>query len=409
MQVSHGAIYLTDEDENRCISKAVRVSRGIKIENLEELPTENSLVKFIAAYRKEFLLEDLQRLASDPLPGINYAQVISGMRQLKAVLIIPSFLENKLFGFLVLGEKSAGRLYSSADIEVLAALSHSSSLAILNAIFSVKLKDKERELADKSRIIEIGNLASATGHQLGNVLNNIINFGCGILDNDAILEALKDHPQAMADFDKLVNLIITDAQDGDRIIEEIRGYSRREGSRELSLVNLKDVLDRTMGILFIRVNKFQNIDINLNINPDLPQVLASPVGMQNIFMNMLNNSYDSIQEMKEYVQSHPETGFNGYKGKIEVDISRLKDKVDIRIIDNGKGMTEDIAKQLFTPNYTTKASIDKRREIKLNGGTGIGLFTIRFLLNDYGGTAKLIRTEPLKGADFLIQLPIPKG
>ena len=89
----------------------------------------------------------------------------------------------------------------------------------------------------------------------------------------------------MADFDKLANLIHTaDAQDGDSvIIEEIRGYSRQEGSRELSLVNLKDVLDRTTGILFIQVNKFQNIDINFNINPDLPQVLAIS-SMQNIFL-----------------------------------------------------------------------------------------------------------------------------
>lgn len=409
MGISRGVIYLADEDGNRCIPKAVYTFRGTKVENLEELLAENSLVKFITAYRKEFMIDDLQRLSSDPLPGIDYAQVIAQMRQLKVVLIIPSFLENKLFGFLVLGEKSAGRPYSKSDIEVLATLSHSASLAILNATFALKLKDKERELADKSRIIEIGNLASATGHQLGNVLNNIINFGCGILDNDAILEALKDHPKAMADFDKLVKMIITDAQDGDRIIEEIRGYSRQEGNRELSSVNLKDVLDRTLGILYIQVNRFQNIGININISPDVPLVLASPVGMQNIFVNMLNNSYDSIQEIKAYLQSHPEIGLNGYKGRIDINISRSKDKVDIRISDNGMGMTEDISRRLFTPNYTTKASIDKRREIKLSGGTGIGLFTIRFLLNDYGGTVKLCRTEPLKGADFLIQLPIPRG
>jgi signal transduction histidine kinase len=327
------------------------------------------------------------------------------MQQLNARMVIPSLLDKELLGFLVLGEKTSSRPYSEADIEVLVTLSGQASLAILNALFTVKLRNRERELADASRIVEIGNLASSTGHQLGNVLNNIMNAGYTALDNDIIVNALKDSPEAKTAFEKIIDAIITNASDGDQIIDEIRSYSRKEGDKQYTLVNINEVLDKTIKMLYIQINKFQNIDINLNIASDLPPVFASAIGLQNIFVNMFNNAYDSIQEMKDYINSNHEPEFSNYKGRIDVTITYLKGTINIHLVDNGKGMTPDIVKKLFSPHYTTKASSDKRKEMKLSGGTGIGLFTIRFLTKEYGGTIKLIKSEYLKGADFLIQLP----
>jgi signal transduction histidine kinase len=422
MRISYGSICLNDEDSNTYIKKA---SRSLKVKEViatrEELPHESAFIRFILAHRKEFLLEDVQRLAAEEKPKnnqhsnnnhsaneIDYSEVIAQMHQLNARLVIPSFLDKELIGFLVLGEKASGKPYSATDIEVLVVLSRSASLAILNALFTIKLRSRERELADASRIVEIGNLASATEHQLGNVLNNIMNATCGMLDNDAILDSLKNSPEAKAAFERIANVVITNASDGDQIIEEIRSYSRQEEDRQFSLVNLKDVLDKTLSMLYIQINKFQNIDITVTIGPDVPAVLGSPIGLQNIFVNMLNNAYDTIQEMIGYIKLHPEAGMNDYKGKIDVTIRRVKGNVDIHISDNGKGMAPDIARKLFSPHYTTKASSDKRKEMKLSGGTGIGLFTIRFLVKDYGGTITLVKTEPFKGADFLIQLPVPR-
>ncbi|HBG62757.1 MAG TPA: hypothetical protein DDX16_00710 [Candidatus Omnitrophica bacterium] len=422
MEISCGAIYLSDEEANACIAKAAHVLKGREGIAAVDLPQDNALIRFITTHRKEFLLEDVQRLAAEVKPkntypadnptahnGINYPEVIAQMRQLNARLVIPSFLDKELLGFLVLGEKASGRPYSEADIEVLLALSGQASLAILNALFTVKLRDREKELADASRIVEIGNLASSTGHQLGNVLNNIMTAGDTILDNDPIMDTLKNNPQAKASFEKIINVIITNASDGDQIIDEIRSYSRQEGDRQYTLVGLKEALDKTLRMLYIQINKFQNIDISINIAADVPPVFASAIGLQNIFVNMFNNAYDSIQEMKEYIKSHPELGLNNYKGRIAVSITCAKGNVNIHLVDNGMGMTVDIAKKLFTPHYTTKASSDKRKEIKLSGGTGIGLYTIRFLVKEYGGTVKLVKTGHLEGAEFLIQIPVPKN
>jgi signal transduction histidine kinase len=71
-------------------------------------------------------------------------------------------------------------------------------------------------------------------------------------------------------------------------------------------------------------------------------------------------------------------------------------------------MPPEVQKRLFTPLYTTKGSADKRQQQKLSGGTGIGLYTILVIIKNHRGTIKLYKTEPMKGTDFLIELPVPR-
>ncbi|MCM8786609.1 MAG: ATP-binding protein, partial [Candidatus Omnitrophica bacterium] len=292
--------------------------------------------------------------------------------------------------------------YSESELETLRILSGSVGLAILNAIFMHELKKTQLELAESSRIAQIGYLASSIEHQINNLLNNIVQAG------NFILEELKENPQSTKEAQKVISDIIKNAQDGSLIIDELRSYAKREEDVKFSLINLKDVLEKVLKVLYIQVGKFQNIDIKINIDKDVPLILGSFVGLENVFINLLNNCYDAISKMLAYIKEHPELEIKEYKGKIEVNITREKDQIHIHIIDNGFGMTEEVKKKIFTPLYTTKASFDKRREKAITGGTGIGLYTILIIIKNHGGTIRVYRTEPLKGTDFLITLPVPK-
>jgi signal transduction histidine kinase len=415
MSISYGAIYLLDE-EDKFVFKASRSFKGVNPLVLE-LGPDDDFIKFIKFWRKGFMYEDPQKLMTQKINNkenpkkqcnADLSKVLTQMEQLKAKLVIPHFIKDELIGFLVLGEKVPSRPYFDADIEVLTTLSRSVGLAITNAISMIKLRDREREFADAARIIEIGNYASGTEHQLGNVLNAIIWGLFGVKNNKIITDLLQHNLEALSAFNKSLDDIITDAKDGGAIVKEIRDYSQQGASKKHTLTNLKEVLDKALRILLIQINKFQNIDIPIDIAADVPAVLGSPVGLQQVFINMFNNCYDSIQEMKGYINSHPELGIIDYKGRIEVRIRRVKGKVEIHIIDNGKGMTEEVARKLFGAHFTTKGSHEKRKEMNLNGGTGIGLFIMRRIIFDHGGTIALFRSEPLKGADFIIQLPVPK-
>ncbi len=416
LNISYGTIYLLDDEEDKFVLKASHSLKGVKPSVLELYP-DNDFIKFIKFWRKGIAYEDLQKITEqkannkkgrNDLCDVDLSQALIQMERLMAKLAIPHFLKDELSGFLILGDKVSSRPYSEADIEVLTTLSRSVGLAITNAISMIKLRNREREFADAARIIEIGNYASGTEHQLGNVLNSIVWGIFGVKTDKTITNLLQHSPEALSAFNKKLDAIITDAKDGGTIVKEIRDYSQQGSSKEHKLTNLKEVLDKALRILLIHVNKFQNIDILIDIAADVPDIMGSPVGLQQVFINMFNNGYDSIQEMKEHINSHPELGITDYKGRIEIHISRVKGKVEIHIIDNGKGMTEDVARKLFAPHFTTKGSNEKRKEMNLNGGTGIGLYIMRRIIFDHGGTIDLFRTEPLKGVDFIIQLPVPK-
>ncbi|MFA4889191.1 MAG: ATP-binding protein [Candidatus Omnitrophota bacterium] len=420
LMISYGAIYLYDEELKGYALMTSYSLKGIKSLSVN-IAEDSDFIKFIYYQRKAFLYEDVQRLLQEQKAekaGINsqkeahnqfdLSKVAVQMKQINAALVMPSLLGKELIGFLILAEKISTKPYSATDIDVLSALSRSASVAITNAITMIDLKKTEGELAEASRIAQIGYLASSTGHQLGNNLNNIMQAGYGMLDSGLILDCFKDRPAAKTEFERIIADIITNAKDGDLTIEEIRSYGQSEREKKHSLVNLKDILNKTLRMLYIQVGKFHNIDITINIAEDVPSILGSFVGMQNVFVNLFNNAYDTILEKKTYLEAHPELGIKDYKGKLEVQISRLKGNIAMHIIDDGKGIPADVLKKLFTPHYTTKASSEKREERKLTGGTGIGLFTIRKIVNNHGGKIDIYKTELLKGTDFLIQLPIPK-
>jgi signal transduction histidine kinase len=418
LRVSHAMVFLFDRGENSYVLKSMRRLNGIKLGFSSNIPQDTDFIKFLLLWRKDLLLEDVQKLIQEPKPNnskhgkgyeeINLPKVASLMQTINASLIIPHFLEKELIGFLVLGKKDSNRPYSEADIEVLSTLSRSASLQIMNAMSMNELQKTERELAEATRLAHIGYVSSSIGHQIRNLLASINSIGMALLASPAIAECLTDKPEAMAQFEKHINDIFEFVQDGSMIINELTEYSRPDADKEYVLVNLKDVLDKTLKVLYVQANKFQTIDIVINIAPDAPKVLGSFVSLQNVFINMLNNAYDIIQETKHHIADHPELGITSYKGKIEIVITREKGNVNIHIIDNGKGIPPDVQKRLFTPLYTTKGSADKRQQQKLSGGTGIGLYTILVIIKNHGGTIKLYETEPMKGTDFLIELPVPR-
>jgi signal transduction histidine kinase len=418
LKVSYGAIYLFDEEEKVYALKSSRIFQGPKpLPSTNSIPEDNDFIRFLQGWHKDLLYEDVQRLMREEKPNnrnseaeadnrLNLTKVTSRMQELNACLVIPHFLERELIGFLVLGSKLSGRPYSEADIEVLTTLSRSASLAIMNAVFMIELKKTEGELAETHRVAQLGYLASSTGHQISNVLNNIAAIASGLSDSDPILNSLKTTPEALSLFEKHIQDIFTNVEDGGMIIRELRDYAQAESDKKFIPISLKEVLDKTLKVLYIQANKFQSVDISINIAEDVPPVLGSFVQLQNVFVNMLNNAYDAILEKRYYLKQQLRQ--DDYRGRIEINITRVKGNIHIHIIDDGKGIPVDVLKRLFTPLYTTKASSDKRKEQKTTGGTGIGLYTILVIVKNHGGAIKVERTENLKGSDFLIQLPIPK-
>ena len=103
--------------------------------------------------------------------------------------------------------------------------------------------------------------------------------------------------------------------------------------------------------------------------------------MQQVFLNILNNAYDAIQE-------------SGNHGKIRICTRRTLDTIEIAFIDNGTGISEP--ERIFDPFFTTKQA---------GKGTGLGLSICYGIVRAHGGEILCWNNEGETGSTFVVRLP----
>ncbi|RLD54903.1 MAG: sensor histidine kinase, partial [Bacteroidetes bacterium] len=125
----------------------------------------------------------------------------------------------------------------------------------------------------------------------------------------------------------------------------------------------------------------KNIKIKANFNNiEKLTVLADKEKLMRVFNNLIKNAIQSIDSNKQ--------------GIIDIDISADNKNVLIKIVDNGKGIDEDMKRKLFEPNFTTKTS-----------GMGLGLSIVKNIVNEINGSI-WFDSELGKGTSFFVKLPV---
>lgn len=180
------------------------------------------------------------------------------------------------------------------------------------------------------------------------------------------------------------------------IISSLRSFSRKD-SVEMKPVDIHEGLDSTLLILKHRLKAVggrPGIVVIKNYD-NLPQVDCYAGQMNQVFMNLLTNAIDALDEqnlnlsIENIKVNHP---------TIQVT-TRLKDRewVEIRIADNGPGIPQDVLPHLFEPFFTTKP---------IGKGTGLGLsISYQIVVERHGGQLQCI-SAPAQGAEFVIEIPI---
>jgi signal transduction histidine kinase len=178
----------------------------------------------------------------------------------------------------------------------------------------------------------------------------------------------------------------------------LRNFSRLDTSA-LTPVNIHDGLDSTLLILGHRLKAkgtFPEIAV-IKEYGELPLVECYPGPLNQVFMNILANGIDALEE---YTISCPLCGEKkqSHSPQIRICTEMLEgDRVVIRIADNGVGITEEVMQHLFTPMFTTK-SVGK--------GTGLGLSISREIVEEKHGGKLTCISLPEGGVEFVIELPI---
>jgi signal transduction histidine kinase len=180
------------------------------------------------------------------------------------------------------------------------------------------------------------------------------------------------------------------------IVLSLRNFSRLDEA-EKKWVDIHEGLDNTLLILSHRLKAkpaHPSIEI-IKEYGDLPKVQCYPGQLNQVFMNILSNAIDAIEEDNKERSLEDSQNYSSTI-RIGTEVNDTN-SVIIRIADNGTGMTQEVQQRIFDPFFTTKP---------VGQGTGLGMsISYKIVVERHGGQLQCI-SAPGQGTEFLIYIPI---
>ena len=372
--------------------------------------------------------------------------------QVRANLVVPILQGEKLWGLLIAHECAGRRRWLEIEVECLKQISVQLAIAIQQSMLFEqaqteiadrkqaelalqesearerskaleletainKLRTTQAQLVQNEKMVSLGQLVAGVAHEINNPVSfihgNLVPARSYSLD---LLELIKvyqhycpDPPAEVLDkideidldyiaedFPKLFSSMQVGTERIVEIVKSLRNFSRLDESAGKS-VNIHEGIDSTLMILQNRL-KSHSSRTAIQVVKDyqlLPQVECFPGELNQVFMNILINAIDALEERDkqrsiEECDRHPSSiAIRTYLAAAGLAV--------ISIADNGGGIPELVRSRLFDPFFTTKP---------VGKGTGLGLSISHSIVVDrHGGRLSCIST-PGEGAEFLIEIPV---
>ncbi len=296
-------------------------------------------------------------------------------------------------GYLVLGSKKSGNMYSSQDIKILEIIANELVIAVQNALhtedienFNLTLQEKIKEAThrlrttnEKLRALDEAkdDFVSMASHQLRTPLTSVKGNISLVLDGDAgKISSLQKQllEQAFASSQRMVYLIA-----------DLLNVSRLKTGKfiiEQSAVDLASVIEEEVKQL-VETAKSRNLELNYQKPEKITHLMLDETKTRQVIMNFVDNAI-------YYTPSG---------GRIDVILSENNNDVECRVVDNGIGVPKSEQPHLFTKFYRAANARKARPD-----GTGLGLFMAKKVIIAEGG-AIIFDTQEGKGSTFGFSFP----
>lgn len=239
----------------------------------------------------------------------------------------------------------------------------------------------EEQLRHSQKMEAVGTLAGGIAHDFNNLLQ-------AISGNVEILLMKKD--QNAPEYTYLADIYSAARRAAD-LVNHLLTFSRKTGVRFQSM-DLNSVIENTLKLLKRTIPR--TVSIEPRLSPDLYDVHADPIQMEQILMNLVNNSYAAMPFGGNLTIETENLTLRGSDRSKYLELEPGQ-YVLLRVTDTGVGMDESTLSHIFEPFFTTKG---------VGRGTGLGLSTVYGIVKGHGGQVSC-SSQPGRGAIFEICLP----
>ena len=243
--------------------------------------------------------------------------------------------------------------------------------------------ETEQQLIQASKMATLGEMATGVAHELNQPLSVIKTASRFFMKKLKKKEKIEDDI-----FLTMASEIDSYVDRAAKIINHMRQFGRKSDII-LEKVQVNETLQKAMEILGQQL-RVRGIDIEWDLAADLPPIMADPDRLEQVFINLLVNARDAVDE-KWQLQDHPK----GNK-KIALKTSLIDKKVVVEITDTGPGISDKIIDRIFEPFFTTK---------KVGQGTGLGLSISYGIIQECQGNIKAVSRRG-DGAGFIMKFPL---
>jgi two-component system NtrC family sensor kinase len=330
-------------------------------------------------------------------------KVLSIMDEMNAEIALPLIFNESVNGFILLGDKLSGGLYTREDLDLLETLAVQSALAVqntfsykvieeLNRNLEAKIEERTRDLKnaliekEKAReqiirsqsLASIGRLVAGVAHELNNPLASSTSLIQSTVED---LEKWKRDSPPDQNLIEDMKFALKELERARDIVASLLGLSRQSQSR-FEKMNMNDAARDALKILKNRL-KQGDIKVYESYDESLPEIMGNFAGIGQVFLNIISNAFQAVE---------------GKNGRIDIETYCDRDRkaAVFECKDNGPGIPGEIGMDIFKPFFTTK---------DVGKGTGLGLFLCHEIVEKHGGSIEFENRKD-GGAKFSVKIPV---
>ena len=268
-----------------------------------------------------------------------------------------------------------------------------------------ELKATQKQLIQSEKMASLGELTAGIAHEIQNPLNFVNNFS--EVNKELLLEMNDEIAKGNIDEIKTIASNLIDNEEkilhhgkrADSIVKAMLQHTRSSaGVKEPTDINAlcDEYLPLAYHGLRAKDNSF-NATIKTDYDKSILKINIVPQDIGRAILNLLTNAFYTVMEKKKQLNAE-------YQPKVTLTTKRSSslvfaeggEEIEIRVKDNGNGISQKVLDKIFQPFFTTKPT---------GQGTGLGLSLAYDIIKAHGGEIKVV-TQEGEGSEFTIQLPV---